>query len=314
MSIVIAEFMDAAGIDRLRARHAVHYDPALVQDRAALFAALAQARGLIVRNQTRVDAELLAAAPRLSVVGRLGVGLDNIDLERCRARGIAVCSAPGANARSVAEYVIAAALILLRGSFGASAAVANGDWPRAALAGGHEAAGKVLGLIGCGNIGRLTGELATALGFLVWGHDPSPPPAGPILAVGLDTLLAGADVVSLHVPLSPATRHLLDAGALARMKPGAVLINTARGGLIDEVALAAALRSGRLAGAALDCFAEEPLPADSPLAGIPNLWLTPHIAGLTAQSNVRVAECVAGCLLAHFGALPGDHRMRRPGA
>jgi (S)-sulfolactate dehydrogenase len=232
-------------------------------------------------------------------VGRLGVGLDNIDLAACEARGVRVIPATGANAQAVAEYVVAVSLMLLRGAYHASAEVAAGRWLRAALSEGREAGGKAMGIVGFGSIGRATAAKAAALGMRILGHDPQVPAGDPAWReagaepLGLDALLAGSDVVSLHVPLVPATRGLLGAERLGRMKRGAILVNTARGGIVDEAALAAALREGRLGGAALDVFDTEPLAAGSPLAGAPRLILTPHIAGVTQESNERVSSLIA---------------------
>jgi (S)-sulfolactate dehydrogenase len=299
MRIVISEFMDEAAVAALAAHHATLYDPGLVDRREELKARLVDADALIVRNRTQVNVELLAAAPRLAVVGRLGVGLDNIDVAACKARDIAVIPATGANALAVAEYVIGTAMALLRGAYFATADVAAGKWPRAALSSGRELAGKTLGVVGFGGIGRLTGRLGRALGMRVIAFDAAiAPDDGAWREEGveprtLDALLAQADVLTLHVPLVPATRNLIDAKRLAAMKPGAILINTARGGVVDEAAVAAALGSGKLGGAALDVFEKEPLPAGSPLASCPNLILTPHIAGVTAESNERVSSLIA---------------------
>jgi (S)-sulfolactate dehydrogenase len=190
-------------------------------------------------------------------------------------------------------------MLLLRGAYRSSAEVAAGAWPRTALAEGREIAGKTLGLIGYGGIGRLTGRLGRALGMRVIGFDPQLPASSPLweaegaVVCTLEELLREADVVSLHVPLTRDTRNLLDAARIAAMKPKAILINTARGGVVDEGAVAAALRSGHLGGAALDVFEQEPLPGATDLAGCPNLLLTPHIAGLTRESNVRVSSVIA---------------------
>lgn len=297
--VVITEFMDESAVEALRAQCDVLYDATLVDRQADLLATLVGARALIVRNRTQVNTALLAAAPGLVVVGRLGVGLDNIDLPACRARHIEVIPATGANALAVAEYVIATAMVLLRGAYLSSAEVAAGNWPRPRLSGGREIGGKTLGLVGFGGIGRLTARLAQALGMHVLAHDPLVAPDDALWARhdvaprDIDALLAEADVVSLHVPLTDATRGLMDPARIARMKPGAVLINTARGGIVNEPALADALREGRLAGAALDVFDREPLPAGSPLAGTPNLILTPHIGGVTRESNTRVSTLIA---------------------
>lgn len=292
--VVITEFMDEAAVADLRRTHDVHYDANLVDKPAELLRLAAGARALIVRNRTQVRGELLASARTLICVGRLGVGLDNIDLEACRARDIAVLPATGANDLGVAEYVVGTAMVLLRGAYASTGEVVAGKWPRNRLM-GREIAGKTLGLIGFGSIGRLTAQLARALGMSVAAFDPHLPADDPRWAgaerLELDALLTSADVVSLHVPLTDATRRLLDASRLARMKSGAILINAARGGVIDEAALAAALKAGRLGGAALDVFEEEPLSAarGAVFEDCPNLILTPHIAGVSVESNTRVS-------------------------
>jgi (S)-sulfolactate dehydrogenase len=246
-----------------------------------------------------VDPELLAGAPELRVVGRLGVGLDNIDTAACAARGIEVIPATGANADSVAEYVLLAAGVLLRRAYFATDEVAQGEWPRPKYSEGAELSGKLLGLVGFGAIGQVTARKARGLGLRVAAHDPLLAPDAPAwretgaIRLALDELVAQADIVSLHLPLDASTRNLFDRARLERMKPGAVLVNTARGGIVDEGALAELVRAGRIGGAAIDVFAEEPLPARSPLAGAPNVLLTPHIAGVTRESNQRVSSLVA---------------------
>ena len=308
MNIVISEFMDEEAVALLAGRFEVRYDKTLVDRQSELIEALASADALIVRNRTQVNGALLGAAPRVAVVGRLGVGLDNIELPLCAARGIEVIPATGANAQAVAEYVIAAAMLLLRGAYGSTDAVAAGEWPRAALSSGRELAGKTLGLIGFGSIGRLTGRLARALGMRVIGFDANVSASESLWAEEatpagtLGEVLAGADVVSLHVPLTPQTRNLIDAAKIAAMKSEAILINTARGGVVDETAVANALRNGRLGGAALDVFDDEPLKSGSPLQGCPNLLLTPHIAGVTRESNVRVSMLIAEKVAAALAA------------
>jgi (S)-sulfolactate dehydrogenase len=305
--IVITEFMDERAVAQLAAAHDVLYDASLVDDPARLHAEAAGADAIVVRNRTQVRGELLAALVKCRVVGRLGVGLDNIDMPGCEARGIEVIPATGANALSVAEYVIASALLLLRGAYRSSAEMAAGRWPRSALSSGREIGGKTLGLVGFGSIGQLTARLAQGVGMQVIAHDAMLADADPIFAqtgvacVGLDVLTARADVVSLHVPLVASTRHLFDAARIASMKAGAVLINSARGGVVDEAALAAALRNGRLGGAALDVFETEPVPAGSVLADCPNLLLTPHIAGLSGESNQRVSSLIAQRVLQALG-------------
>jgi (S)-sulfolactate dehydrogenase len=297
--IVVSEFMDEAAVDDLRRDFHVRYDPTLVDRPGELERLAVDARALIVRNRTQVRGSLLAAARRLEAVGRLGVGLDNIDVAACEARRIAVLPATGANATAVAEYVIAATLVLLRGVHGATPAMLDGRWPRQELI-GREASGRLMGLVGLGGIARQVASRAKALGMRVAAFDPH-------LPVGdaawqeverhgeLRALLAAADVLSLHVPLTAETRDLIGAQALAAMRADAVLVNTARGGVVDEPALAEALRGGKLAGAALDVFADEPLSREAAraFAGCPNLILTPHVAGVTVESNTRVSMVTA---------------------
>ena len=304
--IVISEFMDEAAIRDLLPGRDVLYDAKLVDRPADLAAALADARALVVRNRTQVRGALLEAAPQLRVVGRLGVGLDNIDLEACKARGIAVCPATGANDVAVAEWAITAMLVLLRGAWSATPQVIAGEWPRMSTI-GREASGKTLGLVGLGGIARETATRAAALGLRICAADPLLPADHPAwkLAdrVTLDELVRRSDVISLHVPLTSETRGLFDAARLGAMRRGAILLNAARGGIVDEAALAASLRSGHLGGAALDVFAQEPLDAaqGATFAGVPNLLLTPHIAGVTDESNVRVSHVTLEAVLRHLG-------------
>src|SRR5918994_3247930 len=296
--IVIAEFMDEEAVREGLAGFDVLYDPKLVDRPDDLALAVGGARGLIVRNRTQVRETLLAHAPRLAVVGRLGVGLDNIDVGACKARGIAVFPASGANDVAVAEYVIRTAMALLRGAYAASAEVIAGAWPRNRLM-GREISGKRLGLVGFGAIARETAQRAAALGMSVAAFDPYltaddpawDQPWGRVASRPLDALLAGSDVISMHVPLTDGTRNLIDAAALTRVSRGAILINAARGGVVDDAAVAEALKAGHLGGAALDVFEQEPLTAakGAVFAGCPNLILTPHIAGVTAESNTRVS-------------------------
>lgn len=294
--VVISEFMDERAVEDLARDHDVLYDPALVDDPARLMEEIATADAIIVRNRTQVRGALLDAARSLKAVGRLGVGLDNIDLEACTTREISVHPASGANDQSVAEYVLTSAAILLRKSYFGFDAMVSGNWPRQAMGQGGEMGGRILGLVGMGSIARETAARAKGLSMIIHGHDPFVPADDPIWASvhrheTVDTLLAEADVVSLHVPLTDGTRHLIDSDAISRMKPHAVLVNAARGGVVDENALAEALAAGHIGGAALDVFEIEPLTAETALKfkGLSNLILTPHIAGVTADSNVRVS-------------------------
>ena len=301
--IVITEIMDEPAVAQLRAEHDVFYDARLVDDAPRLLQQAATANAIVVRNRTQVRGDLLAALTQCTVVGRLGVGLDNIDVGGCEQRGMQVIPATGANALSVAEYVVATAMLLLRGAYQSSVAVAGGAWPRNKLSNGREIAGKTLGLVGFGSIGQLTARLAQGLGMQIIAHDPMMNADHPAFAssgvrcMALNDLVRTSDVLSLHVPLVDSTHGLFDAARIATMQRGAVLINTARGGIVDELALAAALKSGHLGGAAIDVFETEPLPAAPHFQDCPNLVLTPHVAGVTAEANERVSFLIADKLL-----------------
>jgi (S)-sulfolactate dehydrogenase len=296
--IVISEFMDQTAVDSMAADFDLVYDPALVDRHEDLLAAVESARALVVRNRTQVRGALLEAAGALQVVGRLGVGLDNIDLVACKQRAVAVCPATGANDVAVAEYVVATAMILMRDAYAAGTRVVAGAWPRQRCM-GREIGGKVLGLVGFGGIARETAKRARALGMSVMAHDPFVSLVDAawenVARSALDELMANADVVSVHLPLTDDTKGLLDASMLAGMKSSAVLINTARGGIVDEDALVDSLRAGHLAGAAIDVFDAEPVTAaaGARFAGLNNLVLTPHIAGVTQESNIRVSAVTA---------------------
>ena len=304
--IVVLEPIHESGIDLLTAGCVVHQltgpsDPRLT-------ALLAETDALIVRS-TRVTAELMAAAPRLRVIGRHGAGTDNIDLDAANGRGITVVNTPRSNTESVAEYVITVALMLLKridevsvrlrsGAFTPELGSLPGQVDRAGLI-GREASGTRLGLVGAGAIGRSVARRAQALGMQVSAYDPFVSPEA--LEIGiqfepdLDSLLATADIISLHVP--GGNGALITADKLALMKPGSFLINAARGELVDVVALVTALESGQLAGAAVDVYDPEPPAADNPLFTAPNLITTPHMAAMTREALVRMSSDVASGVL-----------------
>lgn len=294
--IVISEFMDRKAIEATARNYDVHYDPELVNRLEDLKKLLADSRALVVRNRTQVNTELLLSAPDLRVVGRLGVGLDNIDIEACERRGIEVCPATGANDAAVAEWVIVCVMMLLRGAFLFRAQMIDGQWPRN-QAMGHETAGKTLGLVGFGQIARETAKRASVLGMTVTAFDPFVPSDDArwkdvVKIDKLKDLLGQSDAVSLHVPLNDDTSHLIDNEAFDQMKKGAILVNAARGGVVDEKAMVAAMKSGRLAGAALDVYETEPLTEAAAIqfSDLSNLILTPHIGGVTIESNQRVSQ------------------------
>ena len=291
--IVVSEALFEQAVKPHQNTFDIHYDPELFHKRDELKTLLKNASALIVRNQTRVDADLIAGAENLKVVGRLGVGLDNLDIPALKERGIVVTWGPGTNAVSVAEYVLGAMLELSRRFAKVSAELHSGTWNRQAAI-GTELYGKTLGIVGLGDIGSRLARRAHAFGMNVVAHDPvvhdnafAPQEYG-VGLLELQEVLA-SDFVSLHAPLLPSTKHLINAESLEQMKPSAYLINTARGGLVDEHALAHALRNGNLAGAALDVREHEPPGEDDPLRGLENVILTPHIAGVTEESNARVS-------------------------
>lgn len=279
----------------------VFFSPAYAHsEQVAQRAAQLQVDALIVR-QGRVDEAIIAASPRLRVIAKHGVGVDNIDLQAATARDIPVIRAMGSNSRAVAEHTIALALTLLKEIPRLDDAVKAGTWPKPSFI-GRDIAGTVIGLVGFGSIGQHVARMAGGLGMSVIVHDPHAREAIARFGDGcerdLDGLVAEADIVSLHCPLTNATRDLLDARRFGLMKPTAFVVNTARGALINEAALCAALLQGQIAGAGLDSFAVEPPARDNPLWALPNLIATPHIAGVTAGSAKSMAEIAARHVIA----------------
>ncbi|MEX0979450.1 MAG: phosphoglycerate dehydrogenase [Gemmatimonadota bacterium] len=302
--IVVADRISPSGLSALLedARFEVIETAGWEED--AVHEALGEARGLLVRSATTVSRTLLEHAPRLKVIGRAGVGVDNIDLAAATERGIPVLNAPAGNTVAAAELTMALLLSLVRMVPAADRSMRSGEWKRSAF-GGVELRGRTLGLIGAGRIGGEVARRARAFEMNVIVSDPyltteRAEELG-VKPVSLDALLDDADVISLHVPLVTETEGLIDADALRRMKPTAYLVNVARGGVVDEAALAAALAAGDIAGAALDVYENEPLEADSPLRGAPNLVLTPHLGASTTEAQelvaTEIAEAVRGALL-----------------
>ncbi len=291
--------MDLDAINNLRDDFDVHYDQLLCEETEKLSHLMIDADALIVRNKTQVTKELIAHAPKLCVVGRLGVGLDNIDLKTCEENNIKVYPAIGANDIAVAEYVISSALILLRVAYHANQKVISGNWPRQDLI-GFEAYQKTMGLIGIGSIARQVANRAEILGMTITAFDPYVDESNEIWqrvdrCHTIDELLSTADVVSIHVPLNKETHNLINESTLNKMKKNAILINTSRGGVVNEVSLVEALKKNSISGAALDVFENEPLSEHDAkkFIGLNNLILTPHIAGVTNESNVRVSAVTA---------------------
>lgn len=297
--VVVADRVAEAGLRLLAATPELEVTMCAGQPRAELERALASAAALIVRSETRVTPELLAHAPRLRVIARAGTGVDNIDVVAATRRGVAVMNAPGANTVSAAEHAMGLLLALVRRIPWAAGAMWRGEWDRKRFE-GTELRGKTMGVVGVGRIGGHVMQLARAFGMHVVGHDPylAPERAAEleVKLLPLDQLLRQADVVTLHVAHTEQTHHLINAARLKLMKPTAVLVNTARGELVDEAALACAIQEQRIAGAAIDVFAVEPLPADSPLRQLERVLLTPHLAASTAEAQERVSVEICGAV------------------
>ena len=301
--VVVTRELPFPALDRLRAAHEVHvwreHDP---PPPAALRELAASAEGLLTMLTDQIDGELLDAAPHLRAVANLAVGTDNIDLEAARAHGVAVGNTPGVLTDATADLAIGLMLAIARRLPDAEARVREGRWcpwqPAEDL--GMDLAGATFGVVGFGRIGQAAAHRAAAFGMTVVHTARS-------TGIPLERLLAEADVVSLHVPLTPATRHLIDEAALALMKPTALLVNTARGGVVDQAALRDALHARTIAGAALDVTEPEPLPPDDPLLDAPNLLIVPHIGSATAGTRAKMADMAVDNLLAALDGRPMPH-------
>jgi D-3-phosphoglycerate dehydrogenase len=312
MRVLVAESLAPQGIALLRADHQVDERSGL--SRAELHAAIPDYDALVVRSGVKVDAQLIAAGRRLIVIGRAGVGVDNVDLDAATRAGITVVNAPTGNTIAAAEHTLALLFGLARRLAPADASVRRGEWRRSDFS-GTELRGKTLGIVGLGKIGQAIADRARALEMTILGHDPyvSPETAANhgVELVSFDALIERADVVSVHVPLTRGTRGLIGREAIARMKPGAILLNVARGGVIDEAAVAEALSAGRLGGAGIDVFEREP-PIGSPLLDAPNTILTPHLGASTAEAQVLVAEEIALQVLDVLDGRPARYAVNAP--
>jgi D-3-phosphoglycerate dehydrogenase / 2-oxoglutarate reductase len=301
--VAIAEGVWGPPLEELARRWTVIRLPAAGDDHEELAAAARRARALVVRNRTVVDEALLTQCPRLRIVGRAGVGLDNIDVAAADRAGVVVTAPLGANAVSVAEHTVGLALALSRRTVALDADCRAGNWTRTP---GQELSGGTWGLLGAGATARACGRLATALGMRALAYDPYIDPAHPGLAeagielAALHEVAAASDVLSCHVPATGETIRLVGRDLLARMRPGALFINVGRGEVVDEDALADAIESGSLGGAALDVRAAEP-PARGRIERLANVILTPHIAGITAQSQLRILRVLADDIEAVLG-------------
>ncbi len=292
--VLIADPIARAGVEILQEHADVVVDDKITTD--ALLIAVPDYHALIVRSRTKVIAPIIEAGTRLRVIGRAGVGLDNIDIETAQRRGIVVVNSPTSTSASVAEHTIGLMFALARLIPHADASLKRGEWLKNKLL-GVELSGKTLGIIGLGNIGAPVAQRARGLGMrvLAWTprwRRPRAEKAGARLAASLAELLAQSDFISLHLPLTPETRGLIGAAEIAKMKPSARLVNTARGGIVDELALLAALDQNQIAGAALDVFETEP-PPNHALLQHPRVVVTPHIGAMTEEAQARAAVEVA---------------------
>jgi D-3-phosphoglycerate dehydrogenase/(S)-sulfolactate dehydrogenase len=294
--VLVCDDLAAEGVEILRRAPGFAVDVRVGLKPQELLEIAPRYEGLAVRSATRVNAEVIAAATRLRVVGRAGSGTDNIDLAAATRRGVVVMNAPGGNTITVAEHTFALLLALARRVSHAHAALRDGRWEKKRFQ-GKELFNKTLGVVGLGNIGSVVAQRAAGFRMKVIGYDPvltaeAAAKMG-VELMALDELLRRADAVTLHVPLTESTRNLIDARALALMKPGALLVNCARGGLVDEKALHGALAEGRIGGAACDVFEEEPPATDNPLLKLDNFIGTPHLGGSTDEAQVNVAVAIA---------------------
>jgi len=304
--ILITDDLSPQAVERLEAADDVNFELVRRPAPEDLGEIIALYDAIIIRSSVQVDADLLAAASQLKVIGRAGMGLDNVDIDAASLRGVIVMNTPGANTVATAEHTVAMLLALCRHVPQADVSVRSGEWTRSQFT-GVQLYRKTLGIVGLGRIGAQVARRTQAFGMSVIAFDPyiSDEVARElnVALVDLDELWSRSDFITLHTALTPETRGMIDATALARMKPGVRLVNCARGGLVDDVALVDALRSGHIAGAALDVFADEPLPPDSDLRNLPNVVLTPHIAASTIEAQRDVGTQIVDQVLA---ALRGE--------
>ena len=301
-NILITEFMDEAQVELLSVKHNVTYDPELYKNSKTLLKESSNAHALIVRNKTNVDEKLLDSMNHLKVVGRLGVGLDNIDVDFCDTKNVPVIIADGANARSVSEYIVMGLLTLFRGVRTSTEDVLKGKWNRNNHT-GSEINGKTLGIIGVGAIGQIVAENAGSLGMNLIGNDIEISNNNEIWKklnikyCSFEEVVSQSDAITIHVPLTKKTYNLFSKKEFKNMQKGSFIINSSRGGIVNEKDILKYLKNGHLGGALIDVFESEPIKDSKSFSNIPNLILTPHIAGLTRESNVRVSQTITEQIL-----------------
>jgi D-3-phosphoglycerate dehydrogenase len=312
MKILVAEPLAKSGLEILRAHHEVDEKIGLTPEELA--AIIGEYDALLVRSQVKVTAEILAHATRMVVIGRAGVGVDNVDLEAATKAGIVVVNAPTGNTISAAEQTIALMLALARKTAAADASMRRGEWKRSSFT-GVELRGRTLGIIGLGKIGQAVADRARGLEMNVIGYDPyvtaEVAAVHGIALVEIDALIEQSDVITVHVPLNKATRGIIGTDQIARLKPGVMLVNVARGGVYDEAAVAKALTDGTIAGAAFDVYETEP-PVDTPILTAPNTVLTPHLGALTAEAQLRVAEEACEQVIDVLAGRPARYAVNAP--
>lgn len=312
MRILVVEPLAAEGLELLRRHHEV--DERLGLPREEIIAILPEYDALVVRSQVKADAEMIAAGTRLVVIGRAGVGVDNVDLDAATRAGITVVNAPTGNTIAAAELTIALLFALARKVAAADASMRRGEWKRSQFT-GIEVRGKTLGIVGLGKIGQAIAKRARAMEMTVLASDPFVTPEQAanlgVELVTFDDIVTRSDAITVHVPKTKATTGLINAAVIERMKPGVLLLNVARGGVIDEADLAAALRAGRIGGAGIDVYTAEP-PTGNPLLEAPNTVLTPHLGASTEEAQVAVAEEVAEQILDVLDGRPARYAVNAP--
>lgn len=298
--ILVSDKLGAAGLEMLEKAADTAYDMKTGLSKDELLAIMPEYDGLIIRSGTQADADVIAAGKKLKVVGRAGIGVDNIAIEAATKQGIVVMNTPGSNSVATAEQTMALMLAVSRHTVPAHNSLAAKEWNRAQFA-GTELYGKVLGIVGFGRIGRLVAERAKAFSMTVLAHDPfvkaEDAAALGVSLVSLDRVFSQADYLTLHTAVTPQTTKMINCPAIKKMKKGVVIINVARGKLIDEAALAEALQDGHVKAAALDVYTSEPPEADNPLIGLPNVLHTPHLGASTAEAQRNVATQIVGQVL-----------------
>jgi D-3-phosphoglycerate dehydrogenase len=298
--ILVSDKLGKAGLEMLEQAPDAAYDMRTDLSKEELLAIIPEYDGLIIRSGTKVDADVLASGRQLKVVGRAGIGVDNVDVADATNRGVVVMNTPGSNSVATAEHTMALLLAISRHIVPAHNSLAAVEWKRSKFA-GVELSGKVLGVVGFGRVGRLVAERAIAFGMTVLAHDPivkadEAAKLG-VALVSLDRVFSQADYLTLHAAVTPQTTKMISCPSIMRMKKGVIIINVARGKLIDELALAEALQNGHVKAAALDVFTSEPPPPDNPLIGLPNVLHTPHLGASTAEAQRNVATQVVGQVL-----------------